>query len=346
MAIPKTQTAYGYVKGQTKIVKFDNRPVGEPGPSELLLKIEATGLCHSDLNILTGKDPRIPSNMVMGHEICGSVAKVGSALTANPRYEIGLRFCVCIADACGFCSNCRRGDDSLCTGHPGKAFGISQDGGFQEYLVVSNLRSLIPIIDGVSYDDAALATDAILTPFHAIMKVKHLLGPTSKVLVYGAGGLGLNALQILRTFGCKIVCIDQKAASESLARGFGASEFYTDILQLKHPRESFDVCFDFVGAQPTIDGCVKFVRGGGKIVMVGLGRSKLLIPNYELARREVQIIFNFGGNGREQAEILEWIKLGKIKPVVRAVAMSELPEYIEKMERGEVVGRVVFKPKL
>lgn len=345
MTTPKTQTAFGYVHGQKSIIRFDDLPVQEPGPNEVLLKIEAAGLCRSDFHILLAQDPKIPSRMVMGHEICGSVAKVGSNVR-DRRYQEGKRFCLSISDSCGSCPECRSGNDNHCSSSRGAAYGLNQDGGFQEYLLVKNLRSMIPIQGGVSFEDAALATDAILTPFHAIMKVKEFLDPTTKILMFGAGGLGLNAIQIFKCFGCKIVCVDKRSDIESLAREFGASEFYTDVSEMKHQPESFDLCFDFVGAQPTVDGCVKYVKRLGKIVMVGLGRAKMTIPNYELARREVQIIFNFGGTSGEQAQILEWIRLRKIRPVVASVSMDEVPKYMDKMVRGELIGRIVFKPKL
>lgn len=346
MSLPKTQTGYGIIYGQKQIAKFEHLPVPEPGPTEVLLKIEAAGLCRSDLHILIIQDPRLPEKMVMGHEICGSIAKCGAGLVGDPRYQKGKRYAMLIADACGTCENCRSGKDNMCSVNVDSAYGLSQDGGFQEYLLVKNLRLLLPIADNVTYEAAALATDAILTPYHAIMKVKEVLGPTTKVLVVGAGGLGLNAIQILRTFGCKIVCVDKKTGNAAIAKNFGALEFFTDPDEIDHDLESFDVCFDFVGNQTTVEACVEFVKSGGKIVMVGLGKMTLTIPNFDLARREVQILFNFGGNSKDQTEVLEWISQGILKPVVTTAHLSELPQYMAKLARGEVVGRVVFKPKM
>lgn len=345
MSIPKTQTGYGIKFGQKLIARFDNLPVPQPGPTEVLLKIEAAGLCRSDLHILLIQDPLLPEKMVMGHEICGTIAQAGSSIT-DSRYQPGSRFCMLIADACGTCENCRSGNDNWCSVNDNRAYGLSQDGGFQQYLLVKNLHSLIPIPDDVSFEAAASATDAILTPYHAIMKVKQDLGPTTKVLVVGAGGLGLNAIQILKLFGCKIVCVDQKSGNEAIAKESGALQFFSNSEDIDHDFETFDVCFDFVGKQATIETCVDYVKTGGKIVVVGLGTKLLKIPNYELARREVQVIFNFGGNSKDQSEILEWISAGALKPVVSTACMSELPEYMKKLARGEVVGRIVFKPKL
>lgn len=239
--------------------------------------------------------------------------------------------------------DCRNGKDNQCSRARG-GFGIFSDGGFQSYLVVKEVRCLLPIPDNVTFAQAALASDAILTPFHAIKKVRHVLNPTAKVLVFGAGGLGLNALQILRTYGCHIVSIDKKASNKELALQSGASEFYTSADDVDEDSESFDVCFDFVGYQATANGCVEYVKANGHIVVVGMGNSKLMLPNYNLARRDVTVYYNFGGTSLEQMEIMEWISRGVLKPVVQEAPMDELPMWMDKLERGEVVGRVVMVP--
>ncbi|KAJ8146347.1 hypothetical protein OY671_000569 [Metschnikowia pulcherrima] len=342
--IPTKQTAYGFVRGSKEIVKFDNQPVPEPHTTEILLKVETAGLCRSDHHILISQNPGAPDKMVMGHEICGTIAKAGSSIADDPRYTIGARFCVFISNSCGTCDNCREGKDNHCTINKFQGYGITQDGGFQQYLLINNPRNMIPIPHSVSFEAAAAATDAVLTPFHAIMKVKDKLTPTSKILVLGAGGLGLHALQIIRHFGSQVVCVDQKAQNETLAKHSGAHEFYTSFDDLRHEPESFDVSFDFIGNQESVDCSCEFVGNNGKIVMVGMGKSRTEFPNFDLSRREIEVIYNFGGTSREQGEVLRWIALGKIVPVVEVKSMSELPEYMSKMRKGQLVGRIAFKP--
>ena len=344
-----TQSGFGYIKGQSDIQKFTDIPIPTPKSNEVVLKVEAAGLCLSDPHILhvgpvESKPPlETPSKFVMGHEIAGSISAVGDQLANDPYYKKGARFALQIVQACGTCDSCRRGLDSVCDlSH--QAYGLNEDGGFQQYLLVKNLRTLLPIPDGVSFEQAAVTTDSVLTPFHAIQKVRHLLTPTSKVLVQGCGGLGLNAVQILKNYGCYIVASDVKGAVEKLALEYGANEFHTDIGKSKHEPMSFDVIFDFVGIQPTFNNSDKFIKRRGKIVMVGLGRSKLLIPNYKLGIREVEIIFNFGGHYAEQVECMEWVAKGLIKPNVHVADFNSLPQYLEDLANGKLTGRVVFRP--
>lgn len=342
MSIPETQVAYGFKRGLKKIQRYDNWPVLRPGAGELLVEVKAAGLCQSDLHILYAQEKHVPEEFVMGHEIAGQIVEVGKDGVPS-RYKIGLRVALSIANYCGTCKNCRAGIDNSCM-VSNTAYGLSMNGGFQKYLLVKNLKGLLPIPDGVSYEQAAVTSDAVLTPFHAINKAKEDLLPTSKVAVIGIGGLGLNAVQILRSYGCHIVAVDVRSEMKDLAKEFGATEFYQDLSQSSHKPESFDICFDFCGLQETFDMCQKFVKQQGRIMPVGLGRSKLFLKNYELARREIKVIFSFGGTSYEQLECMKWVAQGRVNPLSTSVSMSLLPEYMAKLERGKVKGRIVFEP--
>ncbi|RCK55529.1 Alcohol dehydrogenase 2 [Candida viswanathii] len=344
-----TQSGYGYVKGQKTIQKYTDIPIPTPGPNEVLLKVEAAGLCLSDPHTLIGgpiesKSP-LPNatKFIMGHEIAGLISQVGANLANDPYYKKGGRFALTIAQACGICESCRDGYDAKCDSTT-QAYGLNEDGGFQQYLLIRNLRTMLPIPEGVSYEEAAVSTDSVLTPFHAIQKVAHLLHPTTRVLVQGCGGLGFNAIQILKSYNCYIVATDVKPKLEKLALEYGANEFYTDLTKSKHEPMSFDLIFDLVGIQPTFDLSDRYIKARGKILMIGLGRSKLFIPNYKLGIREVEIIFNFGGTSAEQIECMKWVAKGLIKPNIHVADFASLPQYLEDLAKGKLTGRIVFRP--
>ncbi|CAK9438167.1 uncharacterized protein LODBEIA_P24520 [Lodderomyces beijingensis] len=344
-----TQTGYGYDARFKTIQKFTNLAIPQPGPDELVLKIEAAGLCLSDPHTLIGgpiasKPPlQTSTKFVMGHEIAGSVHQVGSQLMGDPAYATGARFALQINHACGVCNMCRAGLDGSCQGSY-QAYGLNEDGGFQQFLLIKNLRTLLPIPAGVSFEEAAVCTDSVLTPFHAIQKVRHKLQPTTKVLVQGCGGLGLNGIQILRNYGCTIVATDVKDGVDKIALDYGASEFHHDLSKSAHASQSFDVIFDFVGVQATVNNSDKYIKRRGTLLMVGLGKYKLVLPNYTFAYREIEVIYNFAGNSSEQIECMEWIAKGLIKPNVQIVDFHKLPQALDDLVNNKVRGRVVFRP--
>jgi propanol-preferring alcohol dehydrogenase len=347
----KFQYGWGYEDGKHTIQKF-RIPIPVPKEKEVLIKIEAAGLCQSDNHVLIGgpipsRDPvnyPIKPNFIMGHEIAGSVAQIGEGLKGDPRYAPGTRFALSIANSCGVCESCRGGKDNSCD-DTSYSYGLNIDGGFQQYLLVKNLKTLLPIPENVSYEVAAIASDSVLTPFHAIQKVRQYLNPTTKVLLVGLGGLGLNALQILRHYGCYIVASDIKLELKQIALEKGADEYHIDMSESDHNIESFNVVIDCVGVQPSSDLCQTYVASQGKYLTIGLGRSKLFIHNYLLARREVEIIFSFGGTTLEQIEVMKWISKGIITPVTSTANLDDIPYWLKQLHHGKVEGRIVFKPK-
>lgn len=186
MTIPSTQVAYGFKRGLKRIQRYDSWPVSRPASGEVLIEVKAAGLCQSDLHILYAQEKHVPENFVMGHEIAGQIIEVGKDGVPN-QYKLGLRVAVSIPLFCGTCASCRSGYDNNCLTLT-QAYGLSTNGGFQQFLLVKNLKGLIPIPDGVSYEQAAVTSDAVLTPFHAVNRAKKDLLPTSKVLVIGIGG--------------------------------------------------------------------------------------------------------------------------------------------------------------
>lgn len=341
MNIPKTQLAFGYERGKFEVLKYEDYPVHTPKHNQVLLKVEAAGLCMSDIHTLMAQDAKFPSKFILGHEIAGQIVKVGDNLVGDPKYELGSRFSLTICNPCGRCKYCKSGRDNTC--EETMAYGITRDGGFQQYLLIDNLNTLLPIPEGVSYEEAAVASDSVLTPLHAINKAKDVLDPTAKVLVFGLGGLGLNAIQLLSNFGCRIVACDVKEDLKDQAIKYGAHEFYTEISDSEHKEESFDVCFDFVGISQTFASCQRFVARYGKIVIVGLGSLKLNYYNFHMARKEITIYANFGGTAAEHLKCNEWLKSGAVKPSITIAKFEELPHYFNELANGNVTGRIVFR---
>ncbi|EGW34442.1 1-phenyl-1, 2-ethanediol dehydrogenase [Spathaspora passalidarum NRRL Y-27907] len=335
MSIPDKQYGFFYTKADGLKLKED-LPVGKPGPGQLLLKVDAVGLCHSDLHIIyEGLD--CGDNYVMGHEIAGSVAALGPETVG---FKIGERVACVGPNGCGICRECRAGLDNVCKNAFLDWFGLGYNGGYEQYLLVKRPRNLVRIPDNVTSDQAAAITDAVLTPYHAVKLAG--INPTSNVLIIGAGGLGINGIQIAKAFGAKITVLDKKEEARKIVKELGVSVY--ESLPSDVQPGSFDVCLDFVVVQPTFDLCQKYTKPKGIIIPVGLGAPKVSFDLGDLALREINILGSFWGTSNDLEEAFELVSKGLVTPKVAKAPLKELPTYIKKLKNNEYEGRVVFNP--
>ncbi|KAI5950911.1 hypothetical protein KGF54_003985 [Candida jiufengensis] len=335
--IPSTQYGFLYQRASGLNLKTD-LPVHKPQTGQLLIKIDAVGLCHSDLHVIyEGLD--CGDNYVMGHEIAGTVCELGPG--DNSGYKIGDRVAAVGPNGCGACKFCRDSLDNVCKKAFGDWYGLGSDGGYQQYLLIKKPRNLVKIPDNVNSDLAAASTDAILTPYHAIKMAN--VKPNSNILIIGAGGLGGNAIQIAKAFGAKITVLDKKQEAREEAKKYGAQNVYETLPNSIQPG-SFESCFDFVSVQQTFDICQKYCEPKGKIIPVGLGAPELKFNVADLDLREIQILGSFWGTSTDLEEVFELVGSKTVVPKVKAVGLKELPVYIEKLRKNQYEGRVVFNP--
>lgn len=334
-SIPKTQYGFKFDRAIMNLKLVKDMPVAVPTSNQILLKVEAAGLCHSDLHIFDGLD--CGDDYVMGHEIFGLVAKLGDEVL---NFKVGDRVAAFGPNSCGLCSNCRSGIDNDCTSPP-QWLGLGTDGGYQQYMLVRNPRNLVKVPDEVDSAAAAAITDAMLTPYHAIKTAG--LNPASRALFVGAGGLGSTAVQIAKAFGAHVTVVDKKALALELVKAYGADEVYTELPAGTKPA-SFDACLDFVSVQSTFDMCQKYVKNHGIVIPVGLGATNLTFDLADLALREVHILGCFWGSSSDLEECFELARKGKVVPKVTSVPLLELPQSIEKLKRGEITGRIIHIP--
>lgn len=333
--IPKTQYGFRFDRSIKNVRLVEDLPVHSPATNQVLLKVEAAGLCHSDLHVFEGLD--VGDKYVMGHEIYGSVALKGDDVS---HLEVGDKVAAFGPNACGVCTMCRLGHDNDCERM--EWYGLGKDGGYQEYLLVKDPRNLIKVpseIDNPAV--SAVITDAMLTPYHAIKMAE--LNPAKKALFIGAGGLGSTAVQVAKLFGSHVTVVDKKQSALDLAKSFGANEVYTELPESIAPR-SFDVCLDFVAVQKTFELCQKYIKSHGTIIPVGLGATHLSFDLGDLALREIRVLGSFWGTSNDLVECYELVRQGKIHPKVTTFPLKQLPECIEKLKKGDVSGRMVLIP--
>src|SRR5215218_8897997 len=182
----------------------------EPGPGEVLVRVAGAGLCHSDLHLMHWRAGALPYELpfTLGHEVAGTVAALGPGADS---LEVGEPVLVYGPWGCGRCRACSIGAEHLCDGGgTARGAGLGRDGGLAEYMVVPSPRLTVPL-DGLDPVAAAPLADAGLTPYHAIRRVVHTLGPGTSAIVIGVGGLGHVAVQLLKALSSvRVVAVDRR----------------------------------------------------------------------------------------------------------------------------------------
>jgi S-(hydroxymethyl)glutathione dehydrogenase/alcohol dehydrogenase len=334
-----------------------------PGPGEVRVRLRATGVCHSDLSVLTGV---IPSGMpaVLGHEGAGEVIEVGALVTA---VRPGQHVVISWTPACGDCPECRRGLPFLCLtfviegfrkprfrladGSP--AFGMAGCGTWAEEMVVP-WQAVIGVDDDVPFEYAALLGCGIPTGVGAVINTARV-APGSSVAVVGCGGVGLAAIQGARIAGASVIlAVDPLESKHAKALGLGATHAATPdgaaaARQQLTGGQGFDYAFEVVGRAATIRSAWRLARRGGEVIVVGAGdRSdnaefsafELLFDGKSLRsslyggcdlRRDVPRFVGLWRAGRLDIEGL----------ISRRIAFDELNDAVAALRQGDVVRQVV-----
>ena len=326
-------------------------PQPEPGPGEVLVKVGAAGICHSDLHILEAPEGAFPLPVTLGHENAGWVEAVGPGVRGWNRGDAVAIYGIL---GCGRCQACLRGRDNECRVIPVGGIGISRDGGMAEYVSVP-ARQLIPIGD-LDVTQAAPLTDAGLTPYHAIQLARELLHPGATAVVIGIGGLGHMAVQILRaTTAVRIIAVDTSPAALELATRVGAHHaFPSDRETAKRIRDivgpkpgGAEAVFDFVAADPTIAIGSSVVSTGGQLLLIGLaGGTLTLRPSVGDigVPMETAVRVPFWGTRAELAEVIALARDGRIAAHVETFPLDRSAAGYEKLRSGQLHGRAVIVP--
>ncbi|MEP0824268.1 MAG: NAD(P)-dependent alcohol dehydrogenase [Nitrososphaera sp.] len=333
-----------------------------PKPSNIqgeavLVRVGAAGLCHSDLHLIDGdwkEAMPLELPLIPGHENAGWVEAIGDRVPQG-LFSKGELVAVFGGWGCGICTFCKRGDEQLCVAPQWP--GLSQhDGGYSEYMIVPSYRFLVKISGKgrLTPEELAPLTDAGLTPYRAVKKVSHMLGPGTSIAVFGMGGLGTYGIQYARLLAphSTIVAVDRKDDRLNLEKKFGADRTVNlatvrnmrdEVLELTDGR-GVDVVIDTVGAENTIANGVRMLAKGGALVVVGLFGAEIKIPLLPAVVNEYQLITSLWGNYNELKEVIELASQRKIKHVYQKFPLQEVNQAIDHLRKGEINGRAVIVP--
>jgi len=280
----------------------------EPGPGDVVINVVAAGICRSDVHYRAGF-PRVgPLPLTLGHEVAGIINTTGPEVRGM---RAGDRVCVHYQIGCGNCDYCRRGFEQFC--EEGKMIGNGRDGGFAEQIVVP-ARNAIPVPDTVSLDHAAVMMCSSATSLHALRKGRLAHGET--VAVFGAGGLGMSAIQLAMLEGAATVyAVDPNPAKLEQAAALGAVPIRPgdDTVALIREIGPVDVALDLVGSATVMRQCLDVLAPMGRAVAVGLTADSFPVGPYtDLVAGESELIGTSDHLASEIVELLDHTAAGRL----------------------------------
>jgi propanol-preferring alcohol dehydrogenase len=314
-------------------------PVPVPDENEALVKVVATGICGTDLKITAGAFGTTPLPIIPGHEVAGElVADVQGMLR-------GQRVACYLYDPCGECRWCRAGEQTLCPNS--RRIGFERDGGLAEFIKVPR-RNLLPFSTNVRFEDAAVCMDAVTSPWRALMK-RAGLRSGERLVVAGAGGLGLSGIQIASFIGARVAVVDPALRHRELAIEDGADlAVEPNNLGPIHAwaPDGADVGFEASGTRQGFDAIVECLRPGGRIVCCGYRPdTEYGLDSARLVLGEITVMGSRAGTRDDAREALNSLENGVVRPrIMERLKLDDANRAIEMLRAGEVLGRVVVMP--
>jgi len=326
-------------------------PVPQPGPGELLLRVDAAGLCHSDLHVIdSGGGLPYSLPFTLGHEVAGTVAAVGAGVSID---WLGEPAAVHGVWSCGRCRRCRQGRENSClrlTGPVG--CGLGYDGGLAEFMLVPSERFLVKA-PGVAAEELAPLTDAGLTAYHAVVTNLDVVASEAVALVVGVGGLGHLAIQVLRSLSAStVVAVDPRESARALARRHGADVVVADLALVAAALDGravdteggIDLVLDFVGSPETLGRAPGLLAPGGRLAVVGSAGGEVVASKGGGLPRDWQLSAPFWGTRADLQAVVAMAARGALVAECETGGLAQAPELYRRLRRGEIRGRAVVVP--
>ena len=336
--------------GVNQPLEMQDIPIPAIGDREVLVKVRAAGICHSDVHYRAGISPVRPVPLTLGHEVAGIVEKAGAQVT---NVRVGDRVCLHYNLTCGDCYYCSTGNDQFC--EKVLMLGHYADGGYAEYIAVP-ARNAIPLPDEIPFEEGATLMCASATAFHALRKSRLKAGETAAI--FGVGGLGQSAVQLAKAFGAlDVYAVDINEEKLSLAAQYGAIPIngrrvnVRDEIRRLTKGKGVDVAIEMIGLGQTMKQAIQCAGVMARVVIVGLTNQSLEIDTYnELLGNEVELI---GSNDHHLQELPTLVEMARKKildtsrVVTKTVPLDaeEINEVLDELEKfsGDVRTVIVLK---
>ena len=324
-------------------------PLPAVGPRDVLVRVRAAGICHSDVHYRAGRSPVHPLPMTLGHEVAGEVASVGTQVT---QVKPGDRVCLHYLVTCGNCFYCSSGHEQFCP--QGRMIGHHTDGGYAEYIAVPE-RNAVKLPVEIPFEQGATLMCASATALHALRKARLQGGET--LAVFGVGGLGLSGIQLARALGAReVYAVDIYPEKLALAERYGAvpvnsagGDPVKRIRQLTGGR-GVDVALEMIGLPQTMKQALQVLAPLGRAVVVGIGDQPLEVDSYrELLGPEAELIGSNDHLLHELPLLLEFARSGALdlsQVVSRTVGLDarQINAVLDQLEQFTPQVRTVIVP--
>lgn len=340
-----------------KPLVLEDVPVPDIQPDEVLVKVAACGMCRSDVLLIDGFFQGygdIPPPVIPGHEITGTIEKIGSVVPKAAALEEGDHVVVSPGWGDGVCRHCQVGNAHICPNVRWPGFGPY--GGFAEYIPVPS-RYVIKVARHLKFEELAPLTDAGLTPYRGIKKIRDAggFGPDRVIGVFGIGGLGAYAVQYAKLLGAgaPVVAFARNPDKLAVAKEYGADHVISvsgksdaDIgKELKQAvgQDKLDAIIDCAGAPQMMQTGFALLAIGGHYADVGFVGDRIDVPLFPRVHGEQTFHGSFWGNNADLMEVMALATEGKIQHTIKTIGFEEINEYIDLLRDNGVVGRAVIR---
>nr|WP_204264496.1 NAD(P)-dependent alcohol dehydrogenase [Geodermatophilus normandii] len=315
------------------------------GPHDVRIDTRYVGICHSDIHTARGEWGATNYPVVLGHEIAGIVAEVGSEVTG---FRVGDRVGVgCLVDSCRKCPYCRRGDEQFCAeGYVETYSGTGRDGrptqgGYAEAIVVTE-DFVLRIPDGIALDVAAPLLCAGITVYSPLRHWE--AGPGTRVAVVGLGGLGHMAVQLASAMGAEVTVLSQSLEKQEDGLRLGAAHYAatSDPDTFSRLAASFDLVLNTVSASIDLDAYLSLLAVDGTMVTVGIPEQPLSLDAFSLLMRRVSYAGSNIGGIRETQEVLDFCSEHGIAALIETIGADQINEAYERVVASDVRYRFVI----
>lgn len=296
-------------------------PVPNIGDKDILVRVCAAGICHSDAHYRAGRSTMGMMPITLGHEVAGVVEKIGSQVT---NIKTGERVCLHYNVSCGDCYHCTTGNEQFCD--TVKMFGHHIDGGYAEYIVLP-ARNAIPLPDEIPFEEGATLMCASATAYHALHKGRVKAGEL--VAIFGVGGLGLSAIQLAKAMGAvEVFAVDIKQDKLELASEYEAIPIDAsrtnpvEEIRTLTKGKGVHVSLEMIGLRKTMEQAIDSVGNLGRAVMVGINQQPIEVNTYmQVLGKEAEII---GSNDHLRSELTTLVDLARRKILDTSHVVSQV----------------------